>query len=366
MKLQTLKKINTILILVFLIIAGLYFAASILMPLTFAVFFATLILPVTNYLEEKLKVKKMMASFISTFLVFLGVGLIIFFLINQLGGFLNDIIERKEEIFSYIQKIQENIALSTGFTLERQEEIFKEQFIYIINGIKNYFAGFLADITRIILNFLLILVYLFLLLLNRDKFIIFLMMYIPEKKQEETRRIIKKTRKVAHHYLWGRIQVMSLLAVMYLITFIAFDLEHTGLLVIFGALITIIPFIGPFLSGVLPILFMIIFGGSSIEIISFASIVIIIQLIESYVLEPLIIGSEVQESPLFVIIAVLFGGLIWGPAGLILFVPIFAILKILFDNTPNLKPVGFLIGYYRPGSGEGAKGGNEKEPPKSH
>jgi predicted PurR-regulated permease PerM len=48
----------------------------------------------------------------------------------------------------------------------------------------------------------------------------------------------------------------------------------------------------------------------------------IIQLIESYVLEPVIIGSEVQQSPLFVIIAIILGGAIWGAAGLILFVPI--------------------------------------------
>jgi hypothetical protein len=45
-------------------------------------------------------------------------------------------------------------------------------------------------------------------------------------------------------------------------------------------------------------------------------------------------------------------GLLWGAAGLILFVPIFGILKIIFDHSSELKPLGFLIGYERPGSGE--------------
>lgn len=288
---------------------------------------------------------------VCTFLIFVTVGLVIFFLISQLGAFLNSVVDRKDEIFAYFQGLQESIAMSTGFSLERQEEILRERFTDFFNFIRNYLTGVLKGVTGVLLNFLLILVYLFLLLLNRNKFIDFLMMYITREKQVEAGRIIEKTRKVVHHYLWGRIQVMFILALMYVITFLAYDLEHTGLLVLFGALITIIPFIGPFISGLLPILFLAIFGGSTIEIISLTAIIVVIQLVESYVLEPVLIGSEVQQSPLFVIIAVIFGGFLWGPSGLILFVPIFAILKIIFDYSPGLRPVGFLMGYERSGTG---------------
>ncbi len=223
----------------------------------------------------------------------------------------------------------------------------------IINTIQKFLTSFLSNISNVVLKFLLVLIYLFLLLLNRNKFVDFLMMYVSEENKEETKEVIKKTSRVAHHYLWGRIQVMAALSIMYLITFISYGLEHTGLLVLFGALITVIPYLGPLLSGVLPMLFMLVFSNNPVEIISFVIIVFVIQLIESYVLEPVVIGSEVQQSPLSVIIAILIGGMIWGPAGLILFVPIFAIAKIIFDHTEELKPVGFLLGYERPGSGEG-------------
>ncbi|MBA3987283.1 MAG: AI-2E family transporter [Flavobacteriales bacterium] len=62
-------------------------------------------------------------------------------------------------------------------------------------------------------------------------------------------------------------------------------------------------------------------------------------------MEPVIIGSEVKQNPLFVIIAIILGGVIWGLPGLILFVPFFAILKIFFDHSTHLKPVGYLMGY---------------------
>jgi predicted PurR-regulated permease PerM len=254
---------------------------------------------------------------------------------------------------AYIQRLQEQLAENTGFLLEQQQQMFRDRLADLINIIQKFLSSFLGDISGILLNFLLILVYTFLLLLNRSKLVDFVMMYVRDEKEEETKEIIQKTSKVAHGYLWGRIQVMITLAVMYAITFTAYGLEHSGLLILFGTLITIIPYLGPFLSGVLPTAFMIVYGDSSLEIISFAVIVLIIQLLESYVFEPVLIGYEVEQSPLFVIIAVLLGGALWGPAGLVLFVPLFAILKIIFDHSRVLQPVGFLIGYERPGAGEG-------------
>jgi predicted PurR-regulated permease PerM len=349
---RKLQKANTVLLFCFLVIIGLYYGSSFLIPLTFAIFFATLIVPVSNLLENKWGVGRVLSSFISTILLFIGIGLLIFFLFRQLGVFLSDLIERREDILDYINSLQLDIMESTGFTLEQQKNLLKDEFASILQGVQGFITKMLGGITGMLGNFFLMLIYVLLLLINRDKFVEFLMKYVDGDDKGEAREIMAETQKVAHKYLWGRIQVMALLGIMYTITFLAFDLEHAALLIIFGVIITIIPYIGPFISGVLPVLFMIIFGGSPVEIIIFTILVMIIQLIESYVLEPVIIGSEVQQSPLFVIIAIILGGAIWGAAGLILFVPIFGILKIIFDHSRELKPLGFLIGYERPGSGE--------------
>jgi predicted PurR-regulated permease PerM len=80
------------------------------------------------------------------------------------------------------------------------------------------------------------------------------------------------------------------------------------------------------------------------KVILFASIVLVIQLIESYVFEPLIMGKQVQLNPLIVIIAIIIGGMVWGLAGMILFVPLFAMFKIVSFHITGLKPVGYLVG----------------------
>lgn len=353
MKAATLKNINQSLILFLLITTILYLGSPVLVPLSFSVFLATLILPAVKWSEKKRGVGKATSSFIGTFLIFVGVGLLIFFMLRQMAFFLQDIVESREDILNYINGLQERTASATGFSLQQQDELFKNSLTEIFNVVQTYVTDFLTGATSLLLNFLLVLILIFLLLLNRGKFMKFLFMYIDKDQQEETREIVDQTSTVAYKYLWGRVKVMALLSIMYLILFTAYDLRHSGLLILFGALITIIPYLGPFISGTLPILFLIIFGGTPGEIISFIVLITIIQLIESYVLEPILIGSEVEQSPLFIILAILMGGIIWGPAGLILFVPLFSILKIIFDHTKGLKPLGYLIGYESPNSGGG-------------
>lgn len=352
MKIQAIKKANTILVFSILVTAGLYFGASMLIPFAFAVFLSTLILPFTRLLENKLGFGKLTSAFLSTLVVFIALGLLMFLMVHQVNIFLKELIATKDTILEFVKGLQESIAVSTGFTLAQQEQLLRDSLSDILNLTQRYLTDFVTNIFELILKFLIVLIYIFLLLLNRDKLVEFLMMYRKDEQKEKTLEIIRKTSKIAHNYLWGRVKVMTLLAIMYFIVFTAYDLRYSGLLILFGALITIIPYLGPFISGLFPILVMIVFGDSSLEIISFAVIVIIVQLIESYVLEPAIIGAEVQQSPLFVIIAIFLGGLVWGGAGLILFVPIFAILKILFDSTPSLKPVGYLMGYDRKGAKE--------------
>lgn len=353
MNLGVLKKANSILIFCFLLIIGLYWGASLLIPFTTAIFLATLVLPLLHYMERRTGIGKITSSIVGVLIIFIGIGLLAYLLAAQLKLFIADVVERQDQIVAFIQGVRETIHFRTGFSLEEQEAMIRERMGGMISTSQNVASQVLFGTGDFLLNFLLVLVFIFLLLLNRGKFMTFVMKYIQDGKQEEARQIITETTKVAHKYLWGRIQVMGLLAIMYAITFSAYGLRHTWLLVIFGALITVIPYIGPFLSAVLPILFMIIFGGSSVEIFSFITIVFVIQLIESYVFEPVIIGAEVHQSPLFVIIAILLGGALWGIAGLILFVPLFAILKILFDHTPSLEPIGVLMGYESKNSGKG-------------
>ena len=69
-----------------------------------------------------------------------------------------------------------------------------------------------------------------------------------------------------------------------------------------------------------------------------------IQLIDNNFIVPKIVASKVKINALFSIIAVIIGNALWGIPGMFLSIPLFAIIKLIFDNIEPLKPWGFLLG----------------------
>jgi predicted PurR-regulated permease PerM len=59
---------------------------------------------------------------------------------------------------------------------------------------------------------------------------------------------------------------------------------------------------------------------------------------------PKLVGAKVKINALISILVVIIGGSIWGVAGMFLFLPLIAILKIIFDHIDSLKPWGYLLG----------------------
>jgi predicted PurR-regulated permease PerM len=56
------------------------------------------------------------------------------------------------------------------------------------------------------------------------------------------------------------------------------------------------------------------------------------------------VGSKVSLNPFTAILALILGGQLWGPIGMILFIPFTAIVKVICDEIPALQPMGMLMG----------------------
>jgi predicted PurR-regulated permease PerM len=77
----------------------------------------------------------------------------------------------------------------------------------------------------------------------------------------------------------------------------------------------------------------------------------LVQFIQTYVLEPLVVGAEVNINPLFTIMGLVAGEVLWGIPGLVLAIPLLGIAKIVCDHVEPLKPYGDLIGQEKKESG---------------
>jgi len=339
-----LNKANRLLLFLIAVYLVFYYLATFLIPFTFGIFLAMLVVPLTNFLEDH-KFNRVWSSLISTFSLFIILGVLSYLFIIQFSQFADQLPGIRADIEAGIENLQEQIAAATGVPLEEQKEIIERRTRSLWMVIESQIAMFIGSILDFTLKFLLAFVYVFLLLLYRKKFTGFIIrIYSSREERENARDAINKISRVVYQYLLGRAQVMLALAVMYYVTFIIFGLPFALLFTLFGALITIIPYIGPLISGLLPVIFALIFFDSVSVKLTFIVILIIIHLVESYIFEPFFVGKEVKLNALAVVIAIILGGIIWGVAGMILFVPLTATIKIVSNHSEKLKPLGALLG----------------------
>lgn len=70
---------------------------------------------------------------------------------------------------------------------------------------------------------------------------------------------------------------------------------------------------------------------------------LIIQFLENNILTPNIVGYNVNISPFFIIIGLIAGALIWGVPGMLVVVPVLAILRIVLSNVEKYRPYAYLL-----------------------
>ena len=70
----------------------------------------------------------------------------------------------------------------------------------------------------------------------------------------------------------------------------------------------------------------------------------IVQILEAYVIFPFAVGSRLKINTLVIIIMITAGGILWGAAGMILFIPFISIIKLIAERTESLKTLSLLLG----------------------
>lgn len=288
----------------------------------------------------------MLAGLISVLIFLMGTGVVIGILSWQANGISEDLTEITRRIGMIADDLREFIARTIGISAEKQKQWMLNQ----TNGSSATLdmAGLmLSSLMSIFIHFILILVYLFLFIYYRSHLKKFILMLVPPDEKEETEKIISDAGKVAQKYISGLSSMIVILWIMYAAGFSIVGVKSALFFAVLCGLLEILPFIGNFTGTVITALAVISQGGSNGMIVGVIVTYLIIQFIQTYFLEPLVVGSEVNINPLFTILIIVFMEIIWGVAGMILAIPMLGIVKIICDHVTPLKPYGFLIGRAR-------------------
>ncbi len=334
-----LRAIRVLALLTFSIVA-LYYARSFLIPLAFGGILAMLLLPVSKWMERKGLGTGVAALLSTLFLVAIAAG-IIALLAWQLTDFIGSIQQLEQLVNNAVKRVQQMIHQAFSITPKEQAAIVKQTQQEGSSGLATSLIG---TVMGIAVDIILTLVYVFLFLYFRGHIRNFIYKIVPQDERSNTRRIISDSGKVAQQYITGLASMIVILWIMYSIGFSIVGVKSAIFFAILCGLLEIVPFIGNLTGTAITVLLTIAQGGNTGMVIGVIVTYAIVQFIQSYILEPLVVGSEVNINPLFTIMVLVLGELLWGIPGMILAIPLLGILKIVFDHVEPLKPYGYLIG----------------------
>jgi predicted PurR-regulated permease PerM len=338
MKITTSDLIKKIFFL-FLIITGMYFARAFLIPFTLGSVIAMIFLPVCKWLENK-GISRAIAPLLCIFLILLLVSGLVSMLGWQISELSKDAVSIEKKILETGAAIREYIFEHSGISKTEQVRLLNEQNSMFTNA----FMNVLGSITSILMQCILILVYIVLLLFYRSHILQFFIKLSDVHQRENVKELLISAAKISQQYLFGLAKMIFLLWIMYSIGFAIAGVKNPVFFAVMCGMLEIIPFIGNITGTGITIFVALVQGGGAGLIISIIITYAIIQFIQGWILEPLILGPQVKINPLFTILALVIGELIWGIPGVILAIPLTGMLKILCDHIEPLKPYGFLIG----------------------
>ncbi|MDT0686157.1 AI-2E family transporter [Autumnicola psychrophila] len=340
-----------------IIIVGTYFlflglskGEGFLSPFITAVILSLLMLPLARIMERK--ISRSAASLISAFLIFLvSVGFLA--LVSfQLKNFVEQWPDIKKTMKPKIEQLKDFAQQNTPLN-EEQLQISdstsksKNTDIPIVGGSEENSgkkaASFLGTLTGAIGNYLLTFIYIFFLLNYRHKLNEFILHLFPKEKRQKVKKVIAKCTKIAPQYLVGRLMLIAFLAILYAVGLGISGVDNFVLISIIAAFLSLIPYIGNMIGLAMAMAFGYLTSGETGVLIGVLITFGIAQFLESYVLEPYVVGDRVNLHPFVVILVVVIGNLMWGIVGMVLAIPIMAIITVILLHVPALKPYGILL-----------------------
>lgn len=303
-----------------------------------------------KFLKNKLlkisKIKKHtnLALFLSIFITYLVfIGLIISlmaFIIPQLSNSIALFIDNINSYSANLERIVNNIVEYLNlqnFSLVDLTQIIQDNMQKISNiasQLLTTLVSMTAGIALAFINIFISLIFSVYVLSSKDKLLrqshLLIDAYMPNKFYDKAKRIGKLTNDTFNNFVSGQLFEAFILGCLCFIGMSLFRFEYAPLISVLIAVTSIIPVIGAFL-GAIPSAFILLMI-SPMKALWFIVFIIIIQQIEGNFIYPKVVGNKVGLPAIWVLLAIIVGGGLFGVVGILLGVPICSILYTLIKD----------------------------------
>jgi len=336
------KAAGIVIILAFIVLA-MFLLRTILVPLTFALIFSLILYPTVQLLENW-KMSRGLAIAITILASTLVVLSLLFFASIQVSSFSEQAPALTKKLNNWLNRGQTIAEQQFGIKRNQQVEQLQKYGNDMLKSGASSVTGVLSTATNILFDLTLIPLYIFFFLYYRDFFKEFIRKIFSATPPEKIKDTMQKINAVVRNYLSGLVIVIAIVATLNTAALLILGIDYAIFFGVLAAILLIIPYIGIAIGSALPAIMALITKDSAWYAVGVIAIFWFVQLLEGNFITPYIVGSKVSVNPFVAIVVLIMGGLVWGIPGLILALPLTAIMKVIFDASEPLQPYGFLLG----------------------
>lgn len=329
-------------ILIALVVYILKTLKTIFIPLTFALFLSLLFAPLVRFFEKK-HIPKFLIIIILVFIIFITFNVLGTIVYTSLSSFSKNFPKYEEKITVAAQNLI--------YKLEIPKESLRD---YIQNKI-NWFD--IADklslskvITKTMGSFLtffinLLLTIIFMIFIVQERSIIFGRIYkvITEKHKRRSIELLERMERQVGKYIVSKtiISLMTGLIGMFFVQIYGIDFVVISGLLLF--ILNYIPSLGSFIASAFPVIISLVEYGLGWQTFAISISLGALQITMGNIVEPKVMGSGLNLSPLVILISLIFWFWIWGPVGMILAIPMTSAINIMIREVSFLKVLSAII-----------------------
>lgn len=203
-----------------------------------------------------------------------------------------------------------------------------------VTGIITRVTSWISTITGVILSIVIVPFILFYLLKDGDKLPGYFLKLLPPRFRDDTREVLQDADKQLGAYIQGQLIVAFCIGVMVYIGFLIIGMDYALLLGALAMVTSIVPYIGPAIA-ITPAA-IIALVTSPFMLVKLAIVWTVVQLVEGNLISPQVMGKTMYIHPVTIIFVLLTAGSLFGVVGVILGIPMYALLRVIVSHLYKL------------------------------
>ena len=314
---------------------------TILIPFLVGGFLYYITNPLVKFLQEKLKINRMIGILITLSLLFgliaLGVIYLLPILINQLSSLINSTQGLYWEIQSFVNQLSKN-PLFRNLNIQSTIQQLNLSYVDILPNILNSVTNSLGSVLSAVVNTLMILImtpiFLVYFLMDGHKLLPMLERTVLKRDKLNISSLLTNLNATVARYISGiSIDALIIGALAY-IGYSVIGLKYALVFAIFSSLANLIPYVGPSI-GLIPMVITYAFTDPQ-KMVAALIYMLIIQQVDGNILYPRIVGGVMKVHPITIMVLLLLSSNIYGVLGMIVAIPTYSILKEIAKFLANL------------------------------